>query len=78
MSIEGSIQHFKKSILKIAIIIGIILYTLSPIDFIPDFIPIAGWIDDLLVIVAGCSYLGYDILRLKPKARYQEARNQKE
>jgi len=36
-------------------IIGLlaILYIASPIDFIPDFIPIVGWIDDLFVLVAG-------------------------
>ena len=25
-------------------------YLLSPIDLIPDFIPIAGWLDDLVVV----------------------------
>jgi uncharacterized membrane protein YkvA (DUF1232 family) len=27
-----------------------ILYLLSPIDLIPDFIPVAGWIDDILIV----------------------------
>ena len=31
-----------------------LLYVISPIDFIPDFIPIIGWVDDLVVLgIAG-------------------------
>jgi uncharacterized membrane protein YkvA (DUF1232 family) len=32
---------------------GIILYVISPIDIIPDFIPVIGLIDDLLLVVYG-------------------------
>jgi uncharacterized membrane protein YkvA (DUF1232 family) len=34
------------------LIILAFLYLLSPLDFIPDFIPIAGWVDDLLIFPA--------------------------
>ena len=27
------------------------LYFISPIDIVPDFIPVAGWMDDLIVAV---------------------------
>jgi uncharacterized membrane protein YkvA (DUF1232 family) len=32
------------------IILGSLLYILSPVDLLPDFIPVIGWIDDGLVI----------------------------
>lgn len=35
------------------LIISVIAYALSPIDFIPDFIPIIGYLDDLLLIPFG-------------------------
>ncbi|TFG81490.1 MAG: DUF1232 domain-containing protein, partial [Spirochaetales bacterium] len=37
-------------------------YALSPIDIIPDFIPVLGYVDDLLIVPAGISLA----LRLTP------------
>jgi uncharacterized membrane protein YkvA (DUF1232 family) len=55
-------QNQEKSLLKepkaIAAIIFLILnliYIISPIDFIPDFIPVIGWIDDIIALLIAIS-----------------------
>lgn len=34
-----------------------LLYIVSPIDFMPDLLPVLGWLDDLGVL----AYLGYSL-----------------
>lgn len=31
------------------LVLGIIFYIISPVDFVPDFIPLAGYADDVVV-----------------------------
>lgn len=50
-------KDFKKGLLgnpriQIFLFMLTIIYVISPIDLIPDAIPIIGWIDDLGVLVA--------------------------
>ena len=33
--------------------VAVTAYAISPIDLIPDFIPVIGWLDDLLLIPLG-------------------------
>ena len=45
-----------------ALAAGVVAYALSPIDLIPDFIPVVGYLDDLIIVPAGLALA----LRLVP------------
>ena len=47
--------------LTIAAIVFALLYVLSPIDLIPDFIPIIGYVDDALVVAACLALVEEDL-----------------
>lgn len=52
----------------------VVTYALSPIDLIPDFIPVLGYVDDLIIVPAGISL----VLRLIPKDIIEECREKQE
>ncbi|MBL7988039.1 MAG: DUF1232 domain-containing protein [Chlorobi bacterium] len=44
---DGSVSFWKKA----GVVVGL-LYVISPIDAVSDFLPIIGWLDDLGVLTA--------------------------
>jgi uncharacterized membrane protein YkvA (DUF1232 family) len=48
----------------------VLMYALSPIDLIPDFIPVLGYLDDLILIPAGIALA----LKMIPSVVMAEAR----
>ncbi len=50
-----------------ALILG---YALSPIDLIPDFIPVIGYLDDLIIVPAGVTLL----IKIIPRDILEESR----
>ncbi len=52
------------------IAIGVAAYAFSPIDLIPDFIPVLGLLDDLVLLPAGIAL----ILRFAPTTVIERAR----
>ena len=59
------------------IILGALGYFILPVDVIPDLIPMAGFTDDLGVLLAAISYVGMYIyknpdIRLKAKTKLSE------
>lgn len=53
---------------------GIVAYALSPIDLIPDFVPVLGYLDDLILIPAGIALA----IKMVPPSVLAECRAQAE
>lgn len=54
--------------------IAVVAYALSPIDLIPDFIPVIGYLDDLLIVPLGMLLA----IRLIPRVLLTEFRQRAE
>ena len=48
-----------------ALAIGALVYLVSPVDLIPDFIPVFGLTDDAAVVLAAVAKLASDLNRYK-------------
>lgn len=49
---------------------AVVAYAFSPIDLIPDFVPVVGYVDDLLLVPVGISLA----LKMVPEAVMDECR----
>jgi uncharacterized membrane protein YkvA (DUF1232 family) len=50
------------------------LYVILPLDFLPDLMPVVGWIDDILVVLSAIAWIVHQRSKILP-ARSQ---NQKD
>jgi uncharacterized membrane protein YkvA (DUF1232 family) len=50
--------------------VAVVAYALSPIDLIPDFVPVLGYLDDLVIVPLGIAL----VLRLVPPDVLEECR----
>lgn len=57
-----STRHPRTPVLAKVIAVAVVAYAFSPIDLIPDFIPVLGYLDDLLLLPLGI----WLVLRLVP------------
>jgi uncharacterized membrane protein YkvA (DUF1232 family) len=53
-----------------AVAVAVAAYALSPIDLIPDFIPVLGYLDDLIIVPLGLLL----VIRLIPRELMEEFR----
>lgn len=65
-------RHPRMPLLPKIFALLVVGYFLSPIDLIPDFIPVLGYLDEL-ILLPGCIYL---ILRMVPPPVLEDSRAQ--
>lgn len=63
-------RHPKTPIYAKVFALLIVSYALSPIDLIPDFVPVLGYLDDLILIPVGIALL----IQMIPSGVLQECR----
>ncbi|HET9449491.1 MAG TPA: DUF1232 domain-containing protein [Aggregicoccus sp.] len=51
-----------------------LLYLVSPVDVVPDFIPLLGWLDDLGVLSAAALFIAREVSGHVPGPRSTEER----
>lgn len=56
----------------IAAIVGTLLYVLSPVDLIPDFIPVIGYLDDAAILAACLNFTRFDVEEYKKEKDTKE------
>jgi len=62
MALYNYMSDSKVSWYRKAIVIAALVYFISPIDTIPDFAPLFGYLDDLGVIAALLKFLGSELI----------------
>jgi uncharacterized membrane protein YkvA (DUF1232 family) len=63
-------RHPRTPFLAKALAVALVAYAFSPIDLIPDFIPVLGYLDDLIILPAGI----WLVLKLTPEDVLAECR----
>ena len=86
--LKGQVQKLKKLILTVyfaardprtpfmvrSLAVLVAAYALSPIDLVPDFIPVLGYLDDLLLVPLGLAM----VVRFTPPVVVESARSKAE
>lgn len=55
---------------SIAAIVGTLLYVLSPVDLIPDFVPVVGYLDDAAILAACINFTRFDVEEYKKNQKF--------
>ena len=66
-------KYKKVPVGTIAAIVGTLLYVLSPIDIIPDFIPVVGYLDDAAMLAVCLNFTRFDVEEYKKNKKLLSA-----
>lgn len=57
--------RYKMGKWNMSVIVGTIVYVVSPLDAVPDLVPILGWLDDVTIVTYALSKLKNEMLRYR-------------
>lgn len=66
-------KYKKVPVGTIAAIVGTLIYVLSPVDLIPDFIPVIGYLDDAAILAACLNFTRFDVEEYKKNKKLLSA-----
>ncbi|MBN2159242.1 MAG: DUF1232 domain-containing protein [Spirochaetes bacterium] len=67
---DKSIGSLKKQFIFSLVMLGLaIIYTISPIDLIPDMLFPAGYLDDIPMLLGTAVYAGYSYLKMRKEQK---------
>lgn len=58
-------EYTKLPVASLVAIVAALLYLFSPVDLIPDVIPVIGYLDDAAVLAATLAFIGKDVEEYK-------------
>ena len=67
---DSGIESARKRFIGAVLVVLAIIYTLSPVDLIPDIIPVAGLLEDIPLLISTAVFAGYSYRKMK-KERQQ-------
>ncbi|MCL7986904.1 YkvA family protein [Sphingobacterium sp. lm-10] len=62
---------YKMNKWNMSIIVGTVVYVISPLDAVPDIIPVLGWLDDVAIVSYALTKLQKEIERYKAEQQLQ-------
>ncbi len=70
---DKSLEGVRKKFIFSLVLLGLsVAYLIFPFDFIPDLIPVAGYLEDIPMLIAAAVYAGYSYRKMKKE---QERKN---